>query len=157
MTQQDPLLWSKIFMDGCSFNIFCLLVMISTKNRSQFRTCLSARKVIIKSFNSILDILHDPFNQTFLFLSKKEWIWCFNRRNLQTTGYHVPPSVDTACFPQSLTMLDRIHSASKMFLSLDISDHRPHRYNNWNRILFQTNNPWDSQLAQVVLRHGEHL
>ena len=55
-----------------------------------------------------------------LFLATKEWIWCFNPRNLQAIRYLVTPFVETGYFPLSLTMFERKCSATNMFLSLDL-------------------------------------
>ena len=49
--------------------------------------------------------------------SKEEWIWWLSFRNLQARGYHVPPSVESGCFPNPLTNLDRNLSETNMFLS----------------------------------------
>ena len=52
--------------------------------------------------------------------SREEWIWCLSFRNRQAWGYHVPPSVDTQCFPWLLIKLSRNLSATNMFLSFEI-------------------------------------
>ena len=52
--------------------------------------------------------------------SNEEWMWCSSPRNLQACGYHVPPSVDIACFPWILINPDRNLSATNMFLYLDM-------------------------------------
>ena len=56
--------------------------------------------------------------------SNEELIWCFSFRNLQAIGYHVPPSVDTTCFPWILIKPEINLSAISMFLSLDIDSAR---------------------------------
>lgn len=48
--------------------------------------------------------------------SKGEWIWCFSFKNLQACGYHNPPSVDTECFPWSLTKSEiNLSATTNMF------------------------------------------
>ena len=78
---------------------------------------LSTWKVIIKSFDSVLDILHSSLYETFLTRGMNMVV---EFQKLHACGYHVPPSVDTGCFPYSSTMSRRKRSATNIFLSLDI-------------------------------------
>ena len=68
--------------------------------------------------------LHSPFEKslkTFQLFSKGECKWCFSFRNLHACGYHVPPSVETGCFPY-LFIRDAINrSATSIALSKDTS------------------------------------
>ena len=59
-----------------------------------------------------------------ILFSNEEWRWYFSFRNLQERGYHVPPSVETGCFPWILTMPERNLSDISMFLSLDMDSAR---------------------------------
>ena len=61
----------------------------------QFTFTFSTRKIIIKTFSSIFDVLYSPFYDIFLIWRMGEWIWCCSLKNLQACGYHVPPSVET--------------------------------------------------------------
>ena len=56
--------------------------------------------------------------------SREEWRWCFSFKNRQAWGYHVPPSVDTQCFPWLLIKPSRNLSATNMFLSLEMDSAR---------------------------------
>ena len=59
-----------------------------------------------------------------MLFSYGEWIWCSSFKNLQAIGYQVPPSVDTGCFPWTLTKPERYRSATNMFLSFEIDSAR---------------------------------
>ncbi len=81
-----------------------------------------AGKVIIKTFGSILDVLHGLSIKLF---SNGEWMWWSTFKNLQACGYHVPLlSVDTECFPCRFTIFGKNLSATNMFLSLDMDSVR---------------------------------
>ena len=59
-----------------------------------------------------------------MLFSNEECIWCFNFRNLHACGYHVPPSVETGCFPWFFITSEMNLSATNMFLSLEIDSAR---------------------------------
>ena len=89
----------------------------------QFTFVLLTRKVIIKVFGSIFNVLHCSFYQALFKRCMRRW-WC-RFRYLQSCGYQVPPSDEPWCYPYIFITWNRIRSATtNIFRSFDMRNER---------------------------------
>jgi hypothetical protein len=89
---------------------------------SQFCTCFSLHFFLhgkLSSKHSVLSFMYCIALSTMPF-SKAECRRCLTFKNLQTSGYYMPPSVDTGFLPWVLIKPERNFSVTNVFLSFDV-------------------------------------